>query len=92
MGVPVITLEGDRHAARVGSTLLAAVGLHDCIARTAEDYRRLAVALAQDLPRLAELRRGMRARMTGSPLGDAAGFARAVEQAYRQMWHRWCAA
>jgi protein O-GlcNAc transferase len=92
MGVPVVTLEGDRHAGRVGSSLLGTVGLDELVATSTEDYRRRAVALAQDLPRLAELRRGLRARLAASPLRDEPGFARTIEQAYRDMWRRWSAA
>jgi predicted O-linked N-acetylglucosamine transferase (SPINDLY family) len=92
MGVPVVTLRGDRHAGRVGATLLQAVGLDECTAGSPEAYRAGALALARDLPRLAALRQGLRARVAASPLRDEAGFARAVEQAYREMWRGWCAA
>ena len=86
MGVPVITLAGDRHAGRVGASLLTRIGLEDLIAKDEEDYAMKAVALAQDLDRLAKLRAEMRSRMHASPLCDAQGFARQVEAAYRNMW------
>jgi hypothetical protein len=38
------------------------------------------------------LRPALRARLTASPLLDAAGLAREVEQAYRALWDAWCAA
>ena len=46
--------------------------------------------LANDLPRLAELRATMRERMQASPLMDAPRFARSIEDAYRTMWQNWC--
>jgi predicted O-linked N-acetylglucosamine transferase (SPINDLY family) len=92
MGVPVITLRGDRHSARVGASILANAGLDSLIAASVDDYVRLAVALAGDAGQLAELRRTMRDRVAASPLRDAAGFTRKLEQAYRDMWGRWCGA
>lgn len=91
MGVPVVTLVGDRHAARVGHSLLHAVALDDLVARSHDDYVRIACELARDPQRLAELRSSLRARMTGSSLCDPARFTRSLEDAYRQMWRRWCA-
>lgn len=91
MGVPTVTLAGDRHCARVGASLLTRVGLEECIAGTAEDYVATAARLAVDRGRLAELRGGMRARLQGSPLMDAKGFTASLEEAYRGLWRGWCA-
>ncbi|HEY2134649.1 MAG TPA: tetratricopeptide repeat protein [Xanthobacteraceae bacterium] len=92
MGVPVVTMRGDRHASRVGASIMTRLGLETLIAETTEQYVAAAVKLAGDLDTLAEMRAGLRERMRGSPLCDAAGFARAMERTYRDMWRRWCTA
>jgi protein O-GlcNAc transferase len=71
MGVPVVTLAGRTHVARVGASLLTHTGLGDWIAATPDHYAEIAIAAAQDLPRLAELRRTLRERLHASPLCDA---------------------
>jgi predicted O-linked N-acetylglucosamine transferase (SPINDLY family) len=91
MGVPVVTLVGDRHAARVGVSLLARVGLERLAAGDVESYVATAVELARDVAALNEIRLGLRDRMRRSPLMDAPRFARDVEAAYRTMWRAWCA-
>jgi protein O-GlcNAc transferase len=90
MGVPVITLRGDRHAGRVGASLLTRLGLTELIAEDRDDYVAKAVVLAGDRARLAALRADQRARFVASALGDAAQFARDVEAAYRDIWIAWC--
>jgi predicted O-linked N-acetylglucosamine transferase (SPINDLY family) len=90
MGVPALTLAGNRHAARVGASLLTQVGLETFVAGTREDYVAKAVALAAARDDLAKVRETLRERMAASPLCDAAGFARDMEAAYRAVWRDWC--
>ena len=91
MGVPVVSLAGQTAVGRGGASILSNVGLPELVAHDAEQYVRIAVDLANDLPRLSELRATLRNRMQASPLMDAPRFARNVEAAYREMWRRWCA-
>jgi tetratricopeptide (TPR) repeat protein len=92
MGVPVVTLRGGRHAARVGASILTAVGLENLIAQTPDEYLATAVKLAREREALATLRASLRERMRVSPLCDGGRFARAVEDTYRALWRDWCAA
>jgi predicted O-linked N-acetylglucosamine transferase (SPINDLY family) len=90
MGAPVVTRAGERHAARVGVSLLTRVGLPELIAATHEDYVRIATELGRDPVRLAALRAGLRERVARSPLCDGSRFTRELEDAYAQMWEAWC--
>jgi protein O-GlcNAc transferase len=90
MGVPMLTLCGDRHAGRLVSSVLTSLGMTDWIASTPEEYVNIAVRMSQDWRRLAELRSGLRQRMQESTLCDGARFTRGIEGAYRKMWRTWC--
>ena len=85
MGVPVVTLAGRTHVSRMAASILHSAGLSDCIAQTADQYVEIALRLAQDVDGRHRLRREMRERMRASPLLDASRFARALEDAYREM-------
>ena len=90
MGVPVITLTGDRHAGRVGASLLATIGFTAGIAATLEDYVLTARVLASQPQLLATCRRNLRTDLARSPLGDHPAHARAIEAAYRAVWRLRC--
>lgn len=90
MGVPVLTLAGERFHERQGVGLLMNAGLPDWIAADENDYVARAVSHAGDLPRLAALRKGLRQKVLDSPLFDAPRFARHFESALRSMWQAWC--
>ena len=83
MGVPVVTLVGETAVGRAGLSQLGNLGLPELAADTTEGFVRIAVGLANDLPRLATIRAGLRERMEKSPLMDDKGFARDIESAYR---------
>jgi predicted O-linked N-acetylglucosamine transferase (SPINDLY family) len=91
MGVPTITLIGDSPVGRAGLCQLANIGMTGLVAKSAEDYMRIALELASNSSRLAELRASLRHRMQQSPLMDAPQFARNMEKIYREIWRLWCA-
>lgn len=85
-GVPIITCQGGSFAGRVASSILRAAGLPELITSSLTDYEALAMKLALDPDR----RRGLREKIinarSSKPFFDAAGHARMMEAAYRQMW------
>ncbi|MDJ0947455.1 MAG: tetratricopeptide repeat protein [Alphaproteobacteria bacterium] len=90
MGVPVVTLPDTRPVSRQSLGLLTAIGRTEWVAQDADDYVRIATDLASDPDRLAALRRSQRERVAASPMGDAPRFARNLEAALRDIWHKWC--
>ncbi len=90
MGVPVVTLCGERHAARVGASLLTYGGYPELIAESEDAYLEKAVGLVLDLKALDTLRQDMRPRLETSHLCNADGFASELEQIYRGFWLKWC--
>jgi predicted O-linked N-acetylglucosamine transferase (SPINDLY family) len=80
MGVPVVTFAGTRHSARVGASLLSAVGLPELCGDDVAAYSRIAAQLASDTETLRRIRSGLRKRMLGSSLCDAPAFTRGFEQ------------
>ncbi len=91
MGVPVVTLMGDRHVARVSGSLLTAIGRPEWVAATANDYVRIAAQLASDRGALATIRAGLRDQVSNSALGDHAGQSARFASALRDCWQAWCA-
>jgi predicted O-linked N-acetylglucosamine transferase (SPINDLY family) len=92
MGAPVVSILGGSPGSRVSGAILHALGLGGWVAEREADYLERAVGQAADLDALARFRDGIRAGIMASAAGDPARYTRAVEAAYRAMWHRWLAA
>lgn len=90
MGVPVITLYGDKPIARQTAGFLKTIGLGSLVAANEAGYLELAVKSANDRDKLKDIRAGLRERMASSLLCDGARFTANLEQAYRAMWETWC--
>ena len=89
MGVPVVTLASSRPVGRIGASLMRNLGLPDWVSHSEKEYEDRAVAFAQDIAALSELRTTMRERMQTSPIMDGRSFAKDVENAYQKMWQKW---
>lgn len=90
MGVPVLTLRGDRFVGHVGESILSPIGLDRWVADTLESYRKKAVDYASNPESLADLRQSLRQRFLHSPLCDGSSFTRDLEAVYRHMWKQIC--
>jgi len=87
-GLPVLTYLGDTFAGRVAASLLNAVGLPELIARSQEEYKALALELASNPEKLADLKQKLEINRINYPLFNTSLFARHLEDAYTQMWQR----
>ena len=86
MGVPVVALLGDRHAARVSASLLTAAGHPEWIAHSEDEYVRLATDLANDPAKRSVLRQTLREDLRRSPLLDHSGQTSSFSNAVRDCW------
>ncbi len=90
MGVPYVTLAGDRAVSRVGAGMLAVAGLQDWITHSETAYFNRVMLALSDLPALDRLRRALRTRLSGDSAARPATLTRDLEQAYPAMWQKWC--
>lgn len=88
MGVPVVTLGGDRFCARHAVTHLASAGLPALAVEGEDAYVAMAAALVSDPDGLASIRGRLRDRLAASPALDGVRFTRALEAAFGAMWQR----
>lgn len=86
MGVPVVTLAGNRPAARVGASILFGAGCPELISFSEKEYIAIAVRLAEDSQRLADYRKNLRSQMERSPLMDEKRYAAAMESLCRKAY------
>jgi predicted O-linked N-acetylglucosamine transferase (SPINDLY family) len=90
MGVPVVTLSGQRFTSHYGDTMLQRLGLEFFVSTTEAQYVAKAVTLARQTDSLAQIRASLRTRLLNSPMMDYAGYVKQLEQAYRRMWRDYC--
>jgi len=89
MGIPTVTLLGERMIQRASASLLTVLGLEEFITTSPEAYISCAVAaVTTHRTELAAIRSGLRQGLRTSPI--IVGYGDAVEAAYRTLWREWC--
>ena len=87
MGVPVISMYGQRRSSKFGRSILTAAGLPELVADSPDKYVDLAINLANDWELLDVLHKNLRAILQKSTLMDGRGYAAALEKQYIKMVH-----
>src|SRR5215471_9245056 len=88
MGVPIVTMTGDRPSARVGTSLMTTLGLKEYTATDADSYVTAVHRALSDLKTLNAIRLGMRERIKSTVIGDAGLYVAHLERLYRGLWHK----
>lgn len=88
MGVPLVSLYGSQPSGRTAASVLTCVGHPEWIAKSVEEYVRIAVELAEQPQLLAKVRKTLRQEFMTSSV--VSGYREAVECAYRSMWKGFC--
>lgn len=86
MGVPVISLRGDRHGNRMAYSILKNVGLENLAVSNLDEYIQRAVTLANDKDWLKVLHKNLRTMFQNSPLMDFKNYVKEIEETYLQIF------
>ncbi len=87
-GLPVLTCLGETFAGRVAASLLGAIHLPELVTTTLEDYERLALDLARNPDKLADIKRKLAENRLTTPLFDTKSYTKHIEAAYTVMHER----
>ncbi|WP_405740875.1 hypothetical protein [Anaerovibrio slackiae] len=85
MGVPVVSLYGERRSSRFGLSILTNAGVGELAVPTPKEYVERAVALASDWDLLDVLHKNLRTMLENSPAMDAEGYVREIEGKYKEI-------
>lgn len=85
MGVPVVSLYGERRGSRFGYSILENIGLGSLATDSPELYVEIAVELSKDVRLLEMLHKNIRRMMTDSPVMNSKRYMRQVERHYRKL-------
>jgi len=90
MGIPILTLSGNRHASRIGQRLMLALDLPEWIASDHQAFVKKAVQFSKDPNSLNTLRMNMRNRITESGISNQKQYVDSLEHVFRSLWIFWC--
>jgi predicted O-linked N-acetylglucosamine transferase (SPINDLY family) len=85
MGLPVITLAGDRPAGRQSEGILRTLGRVDWVVSDADDFVRIARDCAADADGRSAWRNASRERMAATTLADGAAYAAGLASVLRRL-------
>ena len=88
-GLPVVTKMGEGFAARVGGSLLTAVGLPELITRNEREYEALIRELAAHPRELRRVTKKLEENITSQPLFDSVKYTRNLEAGFEMAFDRY---
>jgi protein O-GlcNAc transferase len=88
-GLPVISFLGETFSARMGGSLLNAIGLPELVCNSQNEYEDLAIDLGKNREKLEEMKGKLAKNRLTMPLFDTTLFTRNLESAYEKVYERY---
>jgi predicted O-linked N-acetylglucosamine transferase (SPINDLY family) len=90
MNLPVLTLIGESFQARVCASLLTAIGIPELITHSLEQYKNVAIELANNRQKIIELKAKLKNNISTMPLFNTKLYTQNLEKAYKKMYEDYC--
>ncbi len=90
MGVPVVTLKGNRYLFHFGESLNYNLDMKDWIAKNEKDYVFKTLKFSSNIDELSKIRRNLRQKALQSPVFDAPRFTKHFSKMLWDMWNNFC--
>ena len=88
MGVPVITLKGNRYLFHFGESINSNLNMNNWIADNQNDYIEKAIKFSSDLNKLEEIRMNLREKALRSPVFNSERFSIYFSEMLWSMWNK----
>ena len=85
MGVPVVTLKGNFHGAKIGASILTAANLPELVAQDSQDYIKKAVELGRQ-KLFKDYQKNLREKVLNSALMNAKNYMPTLEKIYCEIY------
>ena len=86
MGVPIITLKGNRYISHFGESINSNLNMSNWIAENCEDYILKAKKFSSDINELSKIRTSLRQSCLQSPVFDSKRFSKNFDQMLWKIW------
>ena len=88
-GLPVLTKSGKSLGGRMATSAITAVEMPELITNSEEEYKGLAIRLAQDANLLRAVKTKLKEKISTAPLFDPVGNTRYIEKAFLEMYRKY---
>ncbi len=86
MGVPVLTLKGDRHISYFGECINSNCNMNDWISSDKEEYIKKAIKFSNDLNLISNIRKNLRNTILKSPIFDHETLGENFDKLIKNIW------
>tara|TARA_Y100001968_G_scaffold299186_1_gene309618 strand:- start:201 stop:2351 length:2151 start_codon:yes stop_codon:yes gene_type:complete len=87
-GVPIVTLCGKSYTARMSSSLLNALNLNELITYNLNDYKKIALKLAEDKDYLFDIKSKLNLSLKDSTIFNSILFAKELDSLFKKVYYK----